>query len=258
MKTLISFAAFTILIVSACSPAPTPTPTATPTNTNTPIATQTATTTYTPTITPTFTSTNTLTPSLTPTPSDTATPPLSPTPTLTPTPAALIAFSVGNSFCRWGPGTAYISSFTLFAGLEAEIFGRDYGADWLWLQPEGLAWKCWVATSALAVDGDPSAAPRVFTKLPTRADVPSPTGVSASRNGNSVRISWNPIPAAPQVGYLLELTYCFNGFLLIRAFSTTSTSFTIQDNTTCGSPSSGVLYGSNKLGYSFPVTIRWP
>jgi hypothetical protein len=240
-------------LLAALSPSATPTPTFTafPTHTATatpipPTATQTPSPTPSPTITPTAP------------PSRTPTPRFSPTPSETPTPEPLVATSDGNAFCRYGPHIAYRSAYTLSDGDQSEVHGRDYNGNWLWVRPEGLDWNCWVAASTQSLNGDPMSAPFVPTTLPINTQVPSPTGVTATRNGNQVTITWNPAPAAPELAYLIEARTCINGVLVDGVYSTTNTAITLQDDTNCSGGSSAKIYTSNKLGYSSPVIVPWP
>ncbi len=219
---------------------PSPTETALPSPTDTEIPTQTATMT------------------LTPLPTDTPTATLSPTLSETPTPEALIATSTGSSFCRWGPDSDYLSPYTLSTGEQAVVHGRNYPTTWLWVQVMGVDFKCWVALSAVTVNGDPTTAEFVVTSVPVNSAVPSPGGVSAVRNGNQVTISWLANPPALELGYLLEIRQCLNGLLIDSVFATVNTAITVQDDNNCGGSSFGKLYGKNKLGYSAPVTILWP
>lgn len=138
------------------------------------------------------------------------------------------------------------------------VQGRDYDGDWVWLQPSNLNRRCWVASSNLEFNGDVKQVNFVTTSISSHPEVPAPSGVVAVRNNGSVTISWNAIPNAPEVGYLLEVVQCLNGFLVDAAYATEGTSITLNDGTDCAGSSRGVLYGKNKLGYSTAVTIPWP
>lgn len=236
------------------------TPTATPTHTPTNTPTSTSTSTPTPTNTPSLTPTATLTPTSTHTPTITLTPTetLTPIPSETATPEPLIALPTSSGFCRWGPDVDYLQSYAVSEGEELDVFGRDWNANWLWVQPKGLGWKCWVSMLVLEVNGDPKSAPFVVTSVQTNSAVSVPAGVRASRSGNKVTISWNASPAAVDQHYMLEVRLCQNGFLIDDAVQTTNTSITFQDDQTCNGASYGTLYGADKRGYSTGVKISWP
>jgi hypothetical protein len=221
-------------------------------------ASATSTTTRTPTGTATFTPTNTatitLTPTITFTPTITGTLAPSGTPTLEP----LTGTANGSAFCRWGPGKAYLSSYTLNDGDSVSVEGRNWLTTWLYVQPEGLAWKCWMATSTLTVNGDPKGAKVAITTVPTNAEVQAPTAVKAERKKDTVTITWHHIPSALERGYLLEVRVCVGGYLTDAAYTTTEDKIIITDERSCGGGSFGEIRGQNKLGYSSAVTIPWP
>lgn len=204
-------------------------------------------TSQTPTNTPTFT------PTLTPLPTET------PPPTFTPTPEFPTVTADMNAFCRWGPGTAYITSgVPLLEGQTARVDGRDYDSTWYWIQIESVNWHCWISASTVTLQGDSKSIKYVQIDIPTSNKIPSPKGVSASRNGNLVTISWQAAPPAPELGYLIEAEVCLYGSPVDVAYSTTNTAITLEDNQDCSKKSSGTVYTVNKLGYSKPVPIAWP
>ena len=222
--------------------------TSTPTSTSTPV----------PTETPTPTPTNTPTPTLSPTPEATA------TPTETATPEAPTALALKNAFCRWGPGKSYRDSGILFwKDTTAVIEGkRDTGdGKWYLIRMPDAKWACWVSSSTMEITGDAGAIRLTHVNIPVQGSVPSPSGVSASRSGDKVTISWSAAPSAPELEYLFEGVVCTSsGFLLEVAYSTTNTSMTLTDAKGCsGSITSfGTLRVANKLGYSNAVNITWP
>lgn len=234
-----------LLIVSCSANAPEPTPTPTPTATQTPTLTST----------PTNTATETHTATVTLTPTET----LSPTPSETPTPEQVVALAIANGNCRVGPGEAYIAVSVFDEGDSAIAQGRDYDGKWVWLQPPFFNQRCWVHSANMEFSSDLIAWVNfVVTSINPHPDVPAPSGVTAVRNNGSVTFSWNPIPSAPEVGYLLEVRQCLNGFLLDAAYSTGGTSITLNDAKDCGGASHGTLRGKNKLGYSSAITLPWP
>ena len=246
--------AFISLLLSGCdaalgafAPSPTPTETATPLPTNT------------ATLTPTATGTETLTPTLTSTVTE--------TPTITPTATLDVLHSVidaAQAFCRYGPGTAYLYSHELNAGDIVIIEGKNYAGTWLWGTPPGLDRNCWFAASVGSLIGDINDVNSFTTSLPLTTFVGPVTTVTATRDGNTVNITWNDINVQPPEdarGYLVEATVCQNGFLFPVAFHTNGLSMSIQDDpSACADQgvSSGVVYGVEKHGYTDPTTIPWP
>ncbi|MEK6222507.1 MAG: hypothetical protein N2D54_09710 [Chloroflexota bacterium] len=203
---------------------------------------------------PSATFTETLTPTITLTPTET----LTPTPSTTPTPEALTANPNGNAHCRWGPGTAYLSSYGVTDEMTLLVAGRDYSAVWLWVQPPDIAWKCWVAASTVTVNGDPKSAPYTIHFLPVNGSVPAVSNVKAARNKPNVKITWNAAPAALEQHYLVEATHCQDGLLISFAYTTTNTVLVLQDNKNCGGQSYAEVRNVNKLGYSEAVSVKWP
>jgi len=237
-----------MLVFSACS-AIAPEPTATINPSLTPSDTHTATFTSTQTATQTHTATITLTPTET----------LSPTPSETATPEELVALAIANGNCRVGPGEAYIAVSVFDEGDSAPVQGRDYDGRWVWLQPPDFNQRCWVHSSNMEFNSDLIiGVSYVVTSLTAHGDVPAPSGVGSVRNNGSVTFSWNPIPSAPEVGYLLEVRQCLNGSLIDAAYATGATAITLNDVKDCGGGSHGTLRGKNKLGYSVAIPLPWP
>ncbi|MBC8504853.1 MAG: hypothetical protein ISR58_12640 [Anaerolineales bacterium] len=237
-------------------------------------ATNTATLTYTssvtPSITPSLTATKTatqtftLTSTLTPVPTDTLTltdtphPTDTPTITLTPTPEKATAEADGNINCRWGPNTVYLVAGLFREGAVAQVDGRDYGGNWLWIQMEDFSYHCWVSTSAVIVNGDIDTVPFGPMDPPINSSVSSATGVGATRDGNKVIVTWNAASSAVDLHYLIKANICNGTYVLEWVDVTTRTSYTLQDKSGCSGSSSAKLFVVNKLGYSSPVLVPWP
>jgi hypothetical protein len=243
--------------VGAQQPPPTDTPIATVTETATITASPSASATVTPAATTTRTPTRTASPTITRTPTIT----LTATITLTPTrdfPDAEIQMQAN---CRYGPGTAYLYSHGLYPDDPVEVHGRNYSGTWLWIQPANLDRHCWAAASVMTVDGDVMSVPLVNDfRLPKTTFAGPPGDVQAVRNGSQVSVSWSPIILSEDKtrGYLLEVTSCQNEQLVWQAVQTYDTTYTFEDEESCGQPSSGLLYTAEKHGYSDPVQIPWP
>ena len=127
------------------------------------------------------------------------------------------------------------------------------------MQPSDFNQRCWVHSANVEFSSDLlSGTSYVVTTVGIHSDVPAPTGVNGVRNNGSVTFSWNAIPSAPEVGYLLEVRQCLNGILINAAYATGGTSITLNDSQDCGGSSYGALRGKNKLGYSNSVPLPWP
>lgn len=239
----------------------TPTPSFTPTATLTPVPT--ATSTPTPTTTPTETPTITLTPTKTSTPTITRTPTNTPTPTRTPSPtwaAPTGIVRVGQAFCRYGPGTAYLHSAGLVQGDHVTIHGRNQWGTWVWVIPDNLDRHCWTAASNLNITGDIMALEVVNPPLPHTTFYGPPEDVQATRNGDTVHVTWADMNMTQDKdrGALLEVYVCQGGHLIWMAVQTYDEWYDFTDEAGCAGASGGVIYTAEKHGYSDPVTIPWP
>ncbi len=233
---------------------PTPTASHTPTFTSTP--------TFTPT--PTHTATATITPSPTATPTPSIPPTSTQTPTITATATPDVPYGqviVAQGFCRYGPGKAYLYSHELNAGDPVLIHGRNSFGTWLWVQPHDLDRHCWAAASLFEIVGDAMTANVVETELPKSSFVRPPEGVVAVRDGTEVTISWahaTYIPVEDRRGYLIELYLCQNGAYFWTAYHTEKNDLYVTDEPGCHQPSRGLIYITEKHGYSEPAEIPWP
>lgn len=254
---LISF----VLVSCNLAQGPAPAPTAPPT---TPTQLSSSTLTITPSSTIPLTDTLTATPAstasstFTPLPSETLTSTAVSTLTPTPTPLHPTAVSKADSNCRYGPDSAYLYMDGLIAGGTAEVLGRNYVGNSLWIQPTGTHLLCWVATSSVSLPVDIHSISIEYPPLPTNPSVAPPTGVHAMRSGNTVTVNWNAAAPAVQLGYLIEALICFKGNLFDVVATTTGLSYNLTDEKTCSQPSTGQVRVQNKLGYSTALNISWP
>ena len=249
------------ILLSACnSPTDIPiqiaseTPSATSNHTLAPTLTQTTAPTTTPT--PKATSTVTRTPTQTPTPTQSLTPTITPTPTFTfPTITVLM-----QANCRYGPGKAYLYAWGIYAGDEGTVWGRNASGSWLWIQPDKIKYQCWIAASVVAIHGDIFTLRVASVRLPQSTLYGPPQGVTATRAGDSVTVSWQPVAMTEDDnrGYMIEANLCQNGNLVWLAVATMDTSYTFTDESTCSEASNGLLYTVEKHGYTEPVPIPWP
>ena len=254
------------------SPTPTPTQTAIPTATQTATPTSTATSTSTsiPTSTLTPTPTQSLTPTASPTitltPTQTATPTITLTPTITSTPTqtpfALPTFVVASrqAFCQYGPGMIYLPAADLFQGDTGTVNGRNPTNTWLYLHLDKNNRYCWANAGTLTVTGDIKTLKVTPANLPISPDSPPPTGTQATRNGNQVTVTWDPMPIAPKDarGYLLTVSVCLNNVRTPMIIQTNNTSYVFTDDVTCTGTSKGQIQSVTVRGYSTPVDIPWP
>lgn len=244
------------LFVSACAPSNQPQPTATvPAVT----ATQEPTETSQPTATP--TSTETPEPTLTYTPTIV----LSPTITVTPTFAFPTVRVNKQAHCRYGPSVAYLHAADLYPGDTGTVRGRYIYSSWLYVKFDKLNYFCWVAPTIVDVVGDVSTI--AYKELDLQSigsnQYGPPTGVTATRSGNDVTITWNQMQMTKDKdrGYLLELFVCQDTIYKWWTDSYPdqySTSYTVRDEAGCPQPSSGKLYTVEKHGFSEPAIIPWP
>lgn len=232
------------------------TPPTSPTNTLAPTTTPTPSLTATPTPIPTATSTVTRTPTQTLTPTITSTPTITPTPTFTfPTVTVLM-----QANCRYGPGKAYLYAWGMYTGDTGTVWGRNDSGTWLWIQPDKIVYQCWIAASVVEIHGDIFTLRVAPVRLPQSTLYGPPQGVTASRAGDSVTVSWQPVNMTEDDnrGYMIEANLCQNGNLIWMAVATMDTTYTFTDETTCSEASNGLLYTVEKHGYTDPVPIPWP
>ena len=193
-----------------------------------------------------------------------------PTPTLTITPTPTITLTPTFDFpdvtvnkdahCRFGPGVAYLHAIDLWVGDTGEVHNRNHDGSWLYIWVDKWGKRCWVSSWVVDVEGDVFSVVEWMSPLPYTTFSGPPKNVQASRNGNQVTISWNAlnVPDEDKRGFLIEATLCADGALYDGAFQTDKTHITLTDDQNCSGPSSGLLYGVEKHGYTKPVQIPWP
>ncbi len=212
------------------------------------------------------TSTSTATQTLTPT--ATETPTITPTPSITPTPTYAfpeVTVNVAAAHCRYGPSKAYLHAADLYEGDKGVVHGRFLYSDWLYIKWDKLNYHCWVSPYVVDVSGDISI---ILYQNVELWRIPStlyeaPTNVRASRKGDTVTITWNSVwmTEDDDRGYLIEAWVCQNGAYIWWTASFDNqftTSYSVIDDDSCQSPSSGVIYTVEKHGYTDPATIPWP
>jgi hypothetical protein len=164
-----------------------------------------------------------------------------------------------QAFCRYGPGKAYLYSHGLYENDHLTLDGRSPSGRWLWVKPDNLERHCWAAASVMAVTGEIMSLPVVTTELPHSTLYGPPEEVEATRDGDQVTVRWSRVwmTEDDDRGYLIEATVCQDGYLVSVAVQTDDTSYTFNDETSCGG-SGGLLYTVEKHGYTDPVEIPWP
>ena len=235
---------------AAVSPTPQPASTDTslpPTDTFTPLPA------FTPTLTPTATET--------PAPTETFT--QTPVPTVESLKAQVI---VGKLSCRYGPGAEYLYLYALNQTANIKLIGRTDANDWVWVDGTN---KCWVKSEFLDIAGDPKTLPIVYpgiAKLPVSPYYPGPSWANATRKGNSVEITWEPVPISPgkyespnMHQYLVEVWRCESGQIHFETLGTNLPFIVVDDDEPgCSEPSHGFVFVQEKHGYGGPIKIPWP
>ena len=234
---------------------PSPRPSATATATERPTTTPTATVTHTATVT--RTPTPAFSPTVTPLPTETLPP--SRTPTITPTPE-IRGRVLEQANCRYGPGAAYLYEWGLYPTNRVTVLGRNQDGSWLYVDPWTYTDKCWVKADLLELNGEISDLPQIRTLLPYTEFYWPPKGVSASRAGDEVTISWSLVPMSldDNRGYLIEAFLCEDGQLRFTPVQYWEPPAVLHDEAGCMEPSSGRIYTAEKHGYTEWILIRWP
>ena len=162
--------------------------------------------------------------------------------------------------CRYGPAKAYLYAWGMYTGDTATVWGRNASGTWLWIQPDNIKYQCWIAASVVEIHGDIFTLRVAPVRLPHSVLYGPPTGITATRDGDHVTVSWQRVNMTEDDdrGYMIEANVCQGGNLVWMAVSTMDTSYTVNDETTCSQKSNGLLYTVEKHGYTDPVPIPWP
>jgi hypothetical protein len=211
------------------------------------------------------------TPEASPTPLPSASPTYPRFPTSNPTFSPPHLTILADSKCYYGPGTAYLLKYGLFALSWMRAMGRT--PDGTWLNVKALndpLWNaCWIQTEKVRFDnGSVKDLPVVWMTYPYSVLYGPPNVVKATRNGNVVTISWQPVNMTQDDvrGYLVEAWVCQGGkqvFLPIGrvtsfAGNTGLLSVDVTDEPGCDVPSNARIYGVEKHGYTAYMNIDWP
>jgi uncharacterized protein YraI len=215
-------------------------------------------------------STETLTPNL-PTETLSATLTFTPQVTITATPIPTVEsikaqVTAELLSCRYGPGAEYLYLYALRAGANIKLIGRTDANDWVWVDGTN---KCWVKSTFLKIAGDWEALPIVYpgiAKLPITPYYPPSSWAKATRKGNSVEVSWEPVPISPgkyedenMHQYIVEVWRCEKGQIIFETLGTNFPFITIEnDEPGCTVPSHGNVWVQEKHGFAGPTKIPWP
>lgn len=208
----------------------------------------------------TFTPLPTLTATETPAPTET------PTQTPIPTVESLKARVTADKLsCRYGPGPLYLYLYALNQSANITLIGRTDANNWVWVDGTN---KCWVHAGFLEIAGDPQSLPIVYPglKLPVSPYYPGPSWAKATRNGNSVEITWEAVPISPgkfenefMQQYLVEVWRCEGGEIVFETLGTNYPAIKVEnDEPGCAVQSHGRVFLQEKHGYGGPVEVPWP
>jgi hypothetical protein len=196
-------------------------------------------------------------------PTETPTPRLTPIPTYVKLRGKVI---IDQAVCHYGPGAPYLYKYGVYKDSNLEILRRIEYGNYVEVQAIGGDNRCWVRADYFELKGnyldlEPVSAADV--PLPITPYYGSPGGVSASRSGNEVTISWNPLilklgDDSEQVPYIVEAWVCQGGEYLFKPTGSWTTSVTIIDEPGCDLPSGGFFTAAEKHGYTPRVPITWP
>jgi hypothetical protein len=185
----------------------------------------------------------------------------------------------------------YLSFTGLLANIPIQATGRTDAGDWIHIQfPSPDPTKnsvCWFEAKYINFGGTdpmslepvyPDKAPLVISQNPV--GYPAPQNVSATRSGEQVTITWNPVLLIPEKMrgdavltspiYLVEVWVCQAGQIVFKpiAYYPPSQSFTpapdfkatvtVIDQPGCAQPSHGRVFLAEVHGYIGPSNIRWP
>jgi uncharacterized protein YraI len=207
-------------------------------------------------------------PSSTPEATQTFTP--SPTETATATPLPLVEsleaiVAADLLSCRYGPGATYLYLYGLKKGARLKLIGRAEGNNWVYVDGRN---KCWVNAKFIEINGDMKSLPNVYpdkVRLPVSPYYPPTTGVLATRNGNSVEISWNDVPLRAgdeedenMQHYIVEVWRCEGGQMIFESLGTNDLAVIVNDEPGCSQPSHGRVFVQEKHGFAGPSEIPWP
>jgi len=207
-------------------------------------------------------------------PTDTSTPlPTDTAPTATrttiPTYTVLIGeVNVDQLACRYGPGWPYLYFTGLLKGNRLEVIGRLDDANWIYVQAIGGNRPCWIKAEFMDVQGDIMSVEPLYpekAKLPVSPYYPPTTVLTATREGNTVNVSWLDIPLRAgdeederMNHYIIEVWRCEAGQIRFEPLATNELKVSFVDEPGCSEPSRGRIFVQEKHGFAGPAEIPWP
>jgi hypothetical protein len=172
--------------------------------------------------------------------------------------------------CRYGPGAVFLYKYGLLPTSYMQIIGRDQAGTWFLIHSRGGDDYCWIKGALMQVEGDVMTVPEVDPDiiLAWSPYYPNPlTGVSATRNGGEVTVSWNELITkagdeikleASQTMYVIEAWVCKDGKITFAVIGSNTTAAKVPDEPGCSEPSHARVYGADKHGYTPWIEIPWP
>jgi len=127
--------------------------------------------------------------------------------------------------------------------------------------PDTLDRHCWASAYVLDVVGDIWTVVEYYHPLPFTTWIGPPKNVQATRKGDEVTVTWDPISYRfPEdlKGYLIEADLCTRGSRIPTALHVNGASATLTDESGCSGSPNAKLYAVEKHGYTDPVRIPWP
>jgi hypothetical protein len=170
--------------------------------------------------------------------------------------------------CRYGPGWPYLYFFGLLKGNRLEVIGRLDDANWIYVQAIGGNKPCWVKAEFMNVQGDIMSVEPIYpekAKLPVSPYYPPTAVLSATRDGNTVNVSWLDIPLIAgdeederMNHYIIEVWRCEAGQIFFEPLATNELEISFMDEPGCSELSHGRVFVQEKHGFAGPADIPWP
>jgi hypothetical protein len=182
------------------------------------------------------------------------------TPAPSPTPDYPVGIASLQTFCRYGPASAYLPVWVLYPGVAVRAEAQDASGQWLLVRATGFADRCWAPQASLALNPGLTLLPLGDIQLPRSDLYRAPAGLALERDGAQVNLTWEPVfrAADDDRGYLFEAWLCHDGALVFEAIQSDLPQVTFLDEAGCVEPSRAHLYTAEIHGYSQPVTVPLP
>jgi hypothetical protein len=156
--------------------------------------------------------------------------------------------------------------FTFGDTARIDILGRMEYSEWILVRAAGGTNRCWVNSNFVEFEGGLDAL------APTDPHIVLPwsyiytnglSGVSATRTGNVVTVSWNGIQLnagddSEQTPYIVEAWVCLGGQPVFVELGSYSNSLEVQDEGGCAINPHARVSAAEKHGYTPFVEVPWP